>query len=507
MTHSTLPFKYQAEKETTHLTSFSGLFLYHELLNSINFNKIASQLLNIKKSGWFDTDILLSLILLNIAGGDAVSDIDNFEHDPGFCKIMLAARTKGLSRQQRRAYEREHKKQKYRAVPSKATIHRYLNFFHSKEEEEKRIEGKVFIPAHNDNLKNLIKLSQLIALSLHEKKPAETATLDQDATIVETHKSSAFYCYKKHKAYQPLNTYWAEHGTIIHSEFRDGNVNAGFEQLRILKETLEILPSNVKKIYLRSDSAGYQEDLIRYCHEGKNKKFGKIEYAIAAKVSREIRNEATAIDEKNWHCLYNIDEEGNKIETGQEWTEICYFPSWSSNKKNLDSEYRYIVIREKMDLEKIYSEEKLKSLPFQTIEKNKTHYKLFAIITNRDLPGDELIRWHRERCGKSEQIHHTQKEDLGGGQLPSRYFGANAAWWQIMIIALNLNVIMQKLALPKKLKNKKMKGLRFHFICIAGRVIQHARKLRLCIQKSYANLFNFVRKRIMEFAIPPPCME
>jgi hypothetical protein len=30
------------------------------------------------------------------------------------------------------------------------------------------------------------------------------------------------------------------------------------------------------------------------------------------------------------------------------------------------------------------------------------------------------------------------KDDLAGGCLPSRYFGANAAWWGAMIMALNL---------------------------------------------------------------------
>jgi hypothetical protein len=31
------------------------------------------------------------------------------------------------------------------------------------------------------------------------------------------------------------------------------------------------------------------------------------------------------------------------------------------------------------------------------------------------------------------------KEDLAGGRLPSSRFGANAAWWGIMVLAFNLN--------------------------------------------------------------------
>ena len=71
-------------------------------------------------------------------------------------------------------------------------------------------------------------------------------------------------------------------------------------------------------------------------------------------------------------------------------------------------------------------------------------YKLFGLVTNRTLPGDEVIRGQRERCGKSEEAHAVMKHDLAGGRLPSGLFGANAAWWAIMILAHNLNAMMKR---------------------------------------------------------------
>jgi len=70
-------------------------------------------------------------------------------------------------------------------------------------------------------------------------------------------KESALYCYKGYKSYQPLNTRWAEQEIILHTEFRDGNVPAGYEQLRVFKQALECLPSTIKQVRLRSDTAGY----------------------------------------------------------------------------------------------------------------------------------------------------------------------------------------------------------------------------------------------------------
>jgi hypothetical protein len=47
-----------------------------------------------------------------------------------------------------------------------------------------------------------------------------------DAALVETYKNAALHYYKKFKAYQPLNMYWAEQGQVLFSEFPDGNAPA-----------------------------------------------------------------------------------------------------------------------------------------------------------------------------------------------------------------------------------------------------------------------------------------
>src|SRR3972149_6496916 len=97
-----------------------------------------------------------------------------------------------------------------------------------------------------------------------------------DATLAQTHKAGALYCYEHYKAYQPLNTYWAEQGVVLHTEFRDGNVPAGYEQLRVLKEALGELPEGVDRIRWRSDPADNQRALLCYCKRVGNDRFGRI---------------------------------------------------------------------------------------------------------------------------------------------------------------------------------------------------------------------------------------
>ena len=104
-------------------------------------------------------------------------------------------------------------------------------------------------------------------------------------------------------------------------------------------------------------------------------------------------------------------------------------------------------------------------------------YKIFGLVTNRDIPGDNLIWWLRARCGKGEEIHKVMKEDLAGGRLPSARFGVYAAWWRITVLAFNLNSLMKRLVLPKGWESKRLKALRFGLINLAGRVVEHSRQL------------------------------
>ena len=89
------------------------------------------------------------------------------------------------------------------------------------------------------------------------------------------------------------------------------------------------------------------------------------------------------------------------------------------------------------------------------------------MVTNRELPGDELVRWYRQRCGKGEEVHSVLKEDLAGGRLPSGKFGANVAWWAIVVLAFNLNSAMKQLVLGEEWVSRRLESgaLRDHLRC------------------------------------------
>src|SRR3954447_16595089 len=132
-------------------------------------------------------------------------------------------------------------------------------------------------------------------------------------------------------------------------------------------------------------------------------------------------------------------------------------------------------------------------------------FKLFGIVTNRTLPGDQVIWWLRGRCGKSEEVHAVMKADLAGGRMPSGLFGANAAWWTIMILAHNLNAVMKRLVLGSAWLARRMKALRFALINLPGRIIRHGRRLIIRVGAAGETLALLLsaRRAILALAVAP----
>ena len=311
------------------------------------------------------------------------------------------------------------------------------------------------------------------------------------------------FSYQGYRAYQPFNVWWAEQKVVLHSEFRDGNVPAGYEQLRVFQEALDMLPEGVTKVYLRSDTAGYQHDLLRYCEKGESQRFGRIEFAIGADVTKEFKKAVGEVEGGDWNPLWK-EIRGERRKTGAEWAEVCFVPNALARSKN-DPVYRYLAIREPLEQPELPGMEGQVELPFPSMIMGRKGYKVFGIVTNRDLEGNELINWQHKRCGKSEEAHSVMKEDLGGEKLPSSDFGENAAWWWIMILAFNLNSAMKQLVLQGTWVGQRMKAIRFSLVGLPGRVLKHARGLIVRLVKNHPSLAVLVkaRQRILELDYAP----
>jgi hypothetical protein len=499
VTQGILPFRYECEPRCSGMTALAGLPPYLELSVVSGLTDSIRRCLRVcsgQKQGWTDAQIVIPLVLLNVAGGDCVDDLRILEADAGFVKVLRRVELHGYLRKECREQEQRWRKERKRAVPSPSVVFRYLSAFDNPAEEVKQAAGHAFIPAPNEHLQALGQVNTDLLLFAQEKSLQREATLDQDTSLVKTYKQEALYCYQGDKSYQPMTTYWSEQDLVAHSEFRDGNVPANYQNLRALQESLDVLPEGVVKVYFRGDTAANQKELLRYCAEGKSERFGVIEFAIGVDVTAEFKRAVAEVEEGEWQPLER-EVDGQRMKTEQEWAEVCFVPNWTAQRKEGPA-YRYLAIRELLKQAELPGLEA--QLPFPSMSFGERQYKVFGMVTNRDIPGDNLIWWHRARCGKGEEIHKVMKEDLAGGHLPSGRFGANAAWWGIMVLAFNLNSLMKRLVLPQGWAPKRLKAIRFGFINLAGRVMSHARQLiiRLSGGHSSYELLLEVRQRLRD---------
>ena len=156
-----------------------------------------------------------------------------------------------------------------------------------------------------------------------------------------------------------------------------------------------------------------------------------------------------------WHLL-----DDTRAKEVAHWSEVVFVPGvWPKASDPL----RYLVVRL----------QRRQGALFASGERTK----YLAVVTNRQGPGDELLRWHWKKAGTIEHVHDETKNGLGAGVLPCWEFGANAAWYRLSMMAYNIMTMVKRLTLSPKQQTAKAKRVRFLVFDVAARITSHARTL------------------------------
>lgn len=87
MAQGVLPFQFEQESASTSLT---GLALYLDLWSAMGLDElIREQLADNSTQGWPLSHLVRALVLLNIAGGEGVSDLRLLRADAGLCRLCI----------------------------------------------------------------------------------------------------------------------------------------------------------------------------------------------------------------------------------------------------------------------------------------------------------------------------------------------------------------------------------------------------------------------------------
>ena len=89
-----------------------------------------------------------------------------------------------------------------------------------------------------------------------------------------------------------------------------------------------------------------------------------------------------------------------------------------------------------------------------------------------------LLSWHEAHAQAYPALEAALSEEVPA-VLPSKHFGANVAWCSAMILALNLNILIETAGAGADWVPKRMKAIRYWIINLPGRLVHHARQLTL----------------------------
>src|SRR4030065_2314231 len=94
------------------MTALGGLPVYLDLTQVAGLSRSVERYVSSRtgSQGWTDAQMVMSLILLPLAGGECVDDLRILEGDEGFGRVMRRVEMQGMRRSERRALERRWRK-------------------------------------------------------------------------------------------------------------------------------------------------------------------------------------------------------------------------------------------------------------------------------------------------------------------------------------------------------------------------------------------------------------
>lgn len=439
-------FEIDPTPATETLTSWGGVPLLVRAFRSLDLPRSVARSVRVKQRqrGYDEATCVESFLILNAVGGECLEDFDRLREDAGLAEMLG------------------------HAIPSPEAARKFLYQFHADElieqAQQQRPLGQIaYIPGENEPLEGLAQVNRDLLAEMGRRCPEQKiATVDQDATIIESHKREALPTYQGERGYQPMLAVWAETDLILADQFRDGNVPAMQEPLRVAQAAFAALPATVEEFYYRGDAACHEHELMAWLREEQRAggPLGKIGFAISARMSQVLRQAVEAVPEAEWQPYGKPDPE-----VLRECAEVPFVPTEAYERKDTEP-LRYVAVRIRKRQGALFAD--------------GSAVKHFAVVTNlREWSAAKLLEWHRQKAGTIEAVHDVLKNELAAGVLPCGRFGANAAWLRLAVLTHNVLTVLKRLALPPELLAARPKRLRFLVFQTAGRLLQHARKMML----------------------------
>jgi len=440
MTQTLLNFSIASTDER--LTSRSGEIVFGEYLKAIGVDKLCEAYLPQPQSnrGYKPFNFIQPLLLMLHSGGHCLDDLRMIQSDTAMKEVLHI-----------------------NSVPTADGTGKWL--------KRHGLIGMYGVEGINKAL-----------LKRYLKRIDEPLVLDIDASVIESHKSTAAYTYKMFPGFTPMIGH-INGGYIIHSEFRSGNIAPADNNLSFIQRCESQLPKEKHIAFVRADSASYQAKLFDYCQDN------DITYMVGAHLDSAVLKSINEIEK--WETLKSYDGKTHHVK--EEVAEFIH------TMQNSNHAFRLIVTKKTTTpilpgLEKIFSEEEL--LAYAT-------ERYYVIATNADeeeISMQDVVMFYRQRGDTSENRIKELKNGFNLKYLPTSDFIANAFYFQIGVLAYNLFVLFKE-TLQQSWQSHTIQTLRYKLYNIAGKVITHSRQTILKVNEQFIELLEDIRKKSYKISL------
>jgi hypothetical protein len=301
-----------------------------------------------------------------------------------------------------------------------------------------------------------------------------------------SHKEGVSYTYKGFDGYHPLFAYYGKEGYMIDCELRPGSQHCQKGTVEFIRGILKRYGKAWKgtRLLFRLDSGNdAYETMEGIVRDGEGKSL-KGRYLI---IKRNKRRE----DEEKWrkiarrHGKLSRPRKGKKIFVGS----VQIHPAVWKNKKKVKSlkEVRCVfeVIERSIDAAG-------NRLLIPEVEVN-------SWWTNLEAEAEKVIELYHAH-GTMEQYHSELKSDMGVERLPSGKMGSNEILLAVAMNAYNVLRYMGQESLEgneepkrKKFRRRRLGKVIRELIDIAGKLVEHGRKLILKLYEGDKRTQVFIR--------------
>lgn len=304
-------------------------------------------------------------------------------------------------------------------------------------------------------------------------------TIDPDATVVRTYgkdKEGSTHTYLGKPGLHPLVGVIGETGEVLAVRERGGNAQASRKLGSFITECIDTLPKEARPAYqlwVRSDSAGYQHEVIDAAERA------DAVWSVTAKQFPNVKQAIYALT-TDPATLWSR-AKGDEGDAGAEVADALFGFG--------ERDVRLIVRRKSKDPGAQLSLDDLDGYRFHAIITNVPEWLGSAV---------DVEAHHRRRAGIPEDTIKTLKNDYGFVHAPLENFFGNWSWHLTCALAHNVVVWLKSLALPELFRFCHGKRMRLSFLNLPARITRSARRLIVNLPRSYryARLFNDALTRI-----------